>query len=101
MITVSGLTKSFGGRTLFEGVTFKLMPGRRVALVGASTGGRVVLHAAARAPRQVDAVVTLSAERTGRSGFPTVADARHLRSPALYVGTTEGGYTTFGAETRT
>jgi acetyl esterase/lipase len=74
---------------------------RRVALVGASTGGRVVLHAAARAPRQVDAVVTLSAERTGRSGFPTLADARHLRSPALYVGTTEDGYTTFGAETRT
>jgi dienelactone hydrolase len=32
---------------------------RRVAFVGASTGGRVVLHAAARAPSQVDAVVTL------------------------------------------
>jgi pimeloyl-ACP methyl ester carboxylesterase len=74
---------------------------RRVALVGASTGGRVVLHAAARAPGQVDAVVTLSAERTGRSGYPTLADARHLRTPALYVGTTEDGYTTFGAETRT
>ena len=73
---------------------------RRVALVGASTGGRVVLHAAARAPAQADAVVTLSAERTGRAGYRTVADARHLRSPALYVGTTEDGYTTFGAETR-
>jgi pimeloyl-ACP methyl ester carboxylesterase len=74
---------------------------RRVALVGASTGGRVVLHAAAEGPTQVDAVVTLSAERTGRGGYPTLADARHLRTPALYVGTTNDGYTTFGAETRT
>jgi pimeloyl-ACP methyl ester carboxylesterase len=74
---------------------------RRVAFVGASTGGRVVLHAAPRAPSQVDAVVTLSAERTGRAGYPTLADARHLRSPALYVGSTQDGYTTFAAETRT
>ena len=43
MITVSGLTKSFGGRTLFEGVTFKLMPGRRVALVGGNGVGKTTL----------------------------------------------------------
>ena len=43
MITVSGLTKSFGGRTLFEGVTFKLMPGRRVALVGGNGVGKSTL----------------------------------------------------------
>ena len=43
MITVSGLSKSFGGRTLFEGVTFKLMPGRRVALVGANGVGKTTL----------------------------------------------------------
>ncbi len=43
MITVSGLTKSFGGRTLFEGVTFKLLPGRRVALVGGNGVGKTTL----------------------------------------------------------
>ncbi|MEI2697103.1 MAG: ABC-F family ATP-binding cassette domain-containing protein [Microthrixaceae bacterium] len=43
MITVSGLTKSFGGRTLFEGVTFKLVPGRRVALVGGNGVGKTTL----------------------------------------------------------
>ena len=43
MITVSALTKSFGGRTLFEGVTFKLMPGRRVALVGGNGVGKTTL----------------------------------------------------------
>jgi ATP-binding cassette subfamily F protein 3 len=37
------LTKSFGGRTLFEGVTFKLMPGRRVALVGGNGVGKTTL----------------------------------------------------------
>jgi pimeloyl-ACP methyl ester carboxylesterase len=73
---------------------------RRVALIGASTGGRVVLHAAAQRPADADAVVTLSAERTGRSGYPTLFDARHLRTRALYVGTREDGYTTFAAETR-
>jgi pimeloyl-ACP methyl ester carboxylesterase len=73
---------------------------RHVVLVGASTGGRVVLHAAALHPGKVAAVVTLSAEKTGRSGYPTPTDARDLRAPALYVGTTNDGYTTFGAETR-
>jgi ATP-binding cassette subfamily F protein 3 len=43
MITVSALSKSFGGRTLFEGVTFKLMPGRRVALVGGNGVGKTTL----------------------------------------------------------
>ncbi|MEZ5311232.1 MAG: ABC-F family ATP-binding cassette domain-containing protein [Microthrixaceae bacterium] len=43
MITVSGLAKSFGGRTLFEGVSFKLVPGRRVALVGGNGVGKTTL----------------------------------------------------------
>ena len=72
----------------------------RVVLIGASTGGRVVLHAAANHPAAADAVVTLSAERTGRGGYPTLSDAQHLRTRALYVGTKEDGYTTFAAETR-
>ncbi len=43
MITVSGLSKSHGGRTLFEDVTFRLMPGRRVALVGGNGVGKTTI----------------------------------------------------------
>ncbi|MFV0317198.1 MAG: ABC-F family ATP-binding cassette domain-containing protein, partial [Microthrixaceae bacterium] len=43
MITVSGLAKSHGGRTLFTDVTFKLMPGRRVALVGGNGVGKTTI----------------------------------------------------------
>lgn len=43
MITVSGLSKSFGGRTLFDGVSFKLVPGRRIALVGGNGVGKTTL----------------------------------------------------------
>jgi hypothetical protein len=52
-------------------------------------------------PITVATALVLLAAGCGTKGFPTLADARHLRSPALYVGTTEDGYTTFGAETRT
>ena len=40
MITVSGLAKSHGARTLFRGVTFRLLPGRRIALVGGNGVGK-------------------------------------------------------------
>jgi ATP-binding cassette, subfamily F, member 3 len=43
MITVSELSKSHGGRTLFTGVAFKLLPGRRVALVGGNGVGKTTL----------------------------------------------------------
>ena len=43
MITVSGLSKSFGARELFSNVTFRLLPGRRVALVGGNGVGKTTL----------------------------------------------------------
>ncbi|MCZ7628672.1 MAG: ATP-binding cassette domain-containing protein [Microthrixaceae bacterium] len=43
MITVSGLAKAHGGRTLFSDVTFRLMPGRRVALVGGNGVGKTTI----------------------------------------------------------
>ncbi len=55
MITVSGLSKSFGGRTLFEGVTFKLVPGRRVALVGGNGVGKTTLLEVVVGEQQPDA----------------------------------------------
>ena len=43
MLTVSALAKSHGPRKLFSGVTFRLSPGRRVALVGANGAGKTTI----------------------------------------------------------
>lgn len=40
MITLSGLGKSYGARTLFEGVNLKLVRGSRYGLVGANGSGK-------------------------------------------------------------
>src|SRR5258706_13888488 len=40
MIGISDLSKSFGARTLFEGVTHKLVKGSRYGLVGANGSGK-------------------------------------------------------------
>jgi ATPase subunit of ABC transporter with duplicated ATPase domains len=40
MITVSGVAKGFGGRTLFEGVTLQLNAGSRYGVVGANGSGK-------------------------------------------------------------
>jgi ATPase subunit of ABC transporter with duplicated ATPase domains len=40
MITISGLGKSYGGRTLFEGVTLQLNVGSRYGVVGANGSGK-------------------------------------------------------------
>ncbi len=40
MIGTTGLEKSFGARTLFEGVSLKLVPGSRYGLVGANGCGK-------------------------------------------------------------
>ncbi len=43
VLTASGLSKSFGPRTLFSDVTIKLAPGRRIALVGGNGVGKTTL----------------------------------------------------------
>ncbi len=43
MISVSGLAKSFGDRTLFRDVSFVLSPGERYGLVGANGSGKTTL----------------------------------------------------------
>jgi ATP-binding cassette, subfamily F, member 3 len=68
MITVSGLTKSFGGRTLFEGVGFKLVPGRRVALVGGNGVGKTTCSRSSSGTRTPTPVRSTSARDT-RIGY--------------------------------
>ncbi|MDH4144191.1 MAG: ATP-binding cassette domain-containing protein, partial [Acidimicrobiia bacterium] len=43
MLTASGLSKSFGDRTLFRDVDLRLLPGRRQALVGGNGTGKTTL----------------------------------------------------------
>src|SRR5688572_5167454 len=43
MITLSGVAKSFGGRTLFEDVTLQLNAGSRYGVVGANGSGKSTL----------------------------------------------------------
>jgi len=43
MISISNLTKSYGGQTLFEGITFKINPRERVGLVGRNGHGKTTL----------------------------------------------------------
>ncbi len=43
VITVSGVSKAHGPRTLFSDVAFQVLPGRRMALVGANGSGKTTL----------------------------------------------------------
>ncbi len=43
MLTASGLTKSFGPRTLFKNVSLQLGPSRRIALIGSNGTGKTTL----------------------------------------------------------
>ena len=43
MLTASGLSRSFGPRTLFRNVSLQLGPGRRVALIGGNGTGKSTL----------------------------------------------------------
>ncbi|MEW6583126.1 MAG: ABC-F family ATP-binding cassette domain-containing protein, partial [Actinomycetota bacterium] len=80
----SRLSKSFGARTLFEGLSFRLDPGQRVALVGPNGAGKTTL------------LRILSGEippDTGEIGMPRGARiALHDQRPPLGRDVTLGDY---------
>ena len=55
MISVSSLEKAHGGRTLFRNVTFRLLPGRRIALVGGNGVGKTTILEIVVGHQQADA----------------------------------------------
>jgi ATPase subunit of ABC transporter with duplicated ATPase domains len=67
MLRVSNLAKSFGGRTLFEGVSLQLNPGSRYGLVGANGSGKTtfIRIAAGDEPASDGAVSLPSRARMG------------------------------------
>jgi pimeloyl-ACP methyl ester carboxylesterase len=68
-------------------------PGRPFALVGASLGGRIVIEAAAKHPAGLAVIVSLSGEVQVEDYRSILADARRVRTPALYVGARDDGLT--------
>jgi dienelactone hydrolase len=74
---------------------------RHLALVGASIGGRAVVQATSRDHRTFAAAVSLSAERSVGANLREILPlARRVRTPSLYVGSRDDGYTYFGRDTR-
>ncbi len=55
MLSVSGLSKAFGGRTLWSDVGFRVLPGQRMALVGGNGAGKTTLIEALVGLGEVDA----------------------------------------------
>jgi pimeloyl-ACP methyl ester carboxylesterase len=73
---------------------------RFVALMGASKGARAVLVAGSLRGVEASAVVSLSAESTGRTGPPKIAPfVRRLRVPVLFVAAKHDPWTGDGRDT--
>lgn len=67
--------------------------GRPVVLVGASLGGRIVFEAAARSPRRIAGIVSLSGERQVEDYRDILPDIRRVTTPVLYAGTRQDALT--------
>jgi dienelactone hydrolase len=89
------------GEALAAGRALRDTGAKRLAIVGASIGGRAVVQATSRNHTEFAAAVSLSAERTVGANLREILPlARHVRTPSLYVGSRDDGYTFFGRDTR-
>lgn len=73
---------------------------REMVLIGASSGGAVVIDAGVHLRPVPAAVVSLSAV-PGATTYPFPRDARRLSSPIFQIGGTEDPDTSYGKDTRT
>ena len=79
LLSAQGLTKSYGHRPLFAGLSFDLRAGERVGLIGPNGAGKSTLLRLL-AGREAPDEGTVSARRGARIGY--LAAGRHLRRPA-------------------
>ena len=103
MLTVSGLSKAYGARTLWSDVTLQLSSGRRVALIGGNGTGKTTLIESIMGVEEPDAGVIHKPkdlrigylaqelpEATGRTVLAeTLNGAEHIRSVAERLRTLE------------
>src|SRR5215470_1112106 len=68
LLSVQGLTKRFGPRPLFAGLSFELRAGERVGLIGPNGAGKSTLLRIL-AGREAPDGGTVSARRGGRVGY--------------------------------
>src|SRR3954451_12717826 len=68
MLTVSQVSKSFGGRTLFEEASLQINRGERIGLVGPNGAGKSTLVSLILGENSPDAG-TVSMERAASVGF--------------------------------
>lgn len=83
-LILSNLSKSFGSRTLFQGVSLKLSPGHRVALAGSNgTGKSTLLRIITGEERPDTGNVTLQPAETGLGYSSQEFEATDLQRPLL------------------
>jgi ATPase subunit of ABC transporter with duplicated ATPase domains len=80
MLSVSNLSRSFGGRTILDHISFVINPGDRIALIGPNGSGKsTLLRLMAGFDRPDAGAVSLSpGERVGmlRQGFADLANGK-------------------------
>jgi ATP-binding cassette subfamily F protein 3 len=77
MLTISGLNKSFGGRTLFDEAAFQLSRGERVGLIGPNGAGKTTLFGMILGSHEAD---------SGELVFERGTRVGHLPQESLPVG---------------
>jgi ATP-binding cassette subfamily F protein 3 len=92
MLTISGITKAFGGRTLFEDVSLQVNRGDRIGLVGPNGAGKTTLFSLVLGSEMPDAG-TVSLQRnvilgylpqeSAPAGEETVLDLATATSPEI------------------
>ena len=112
VLTVSGLTKAHGARTLFSDVTLQLSDGRRIALIGGNGVGKTTLLESIMGVQEPDAGVIHKPkdlrigylaqelpEATDRSVLAETLDgAEHIREIAERLRALEGELETAGPD---